>query len=50
MARLQGLLAGEFLGSALSSVDRVQFPIGQDLKSPRLETDYTVVLSLRIQF
>ena len=28
----------------------VQLPIGQDLKSPRLETDYTVVLSIRIQF
>ncbi len=28
----------------------VQLPIGQDLKSPRLKTDYTVVLSLRIQF
>ena len=28
----------------------VQLPIGQDLKAPRLETDYTVVLSLRIQF
>ena len=28
----------------------VQLPIGQDLKSPRLETDYTVVVSLRLQF
>ncbi len=28
----------------------VQLPIGQDLKAPRLETDFTVVLSFRIQF
>ncbi len=28
----------------------VQLPIGQDLKSPRLETDYTVVVSFRLQF
>ena len=28
----------------------VQLPILQDLASPRLETDFTVVLSLRIQF
>ena len=28
----------------------VQLPVGQDLKSPRLETDYTVVVSLRLQF
>ncbi len=28
----------------------VQLPIAQDMKSPRLNTDYTVVLSLRIQF
>ena len=28
----------------------VQLPIGQDLKSPRLDTDYAVVLSLRFQF
>lgn len=28
----------------------VQLPIGQDLKSPRLETDYTVLMSLRLQF
>lgn len=28
----------------------VQLPIAQDLKSPRLETDYTVVVSARIQF
>lgn len=28
----------------------VQLPIGQDLKSPRLKRDYTVVLSLRVQF
>ena len=28
----------------------VQVPIHQDLASPRLETDFTVVLSLRIQF
>ena len=28
----------------------VQFPVHQDLSSPRLETDFTVVLSLRIRF
>ncbi len=28
----------------------VQLPIGQDLKSPRLENDYTVVLSVRFQW
>ena len=28
----------------------VQLPIGQDLKSPRLETDYTVVVGFRLQF
>ena len=28
----------------------VQLPILQDLPSPHLETDFTVVLSLRIQF
>ena len=28
----------------------VQLPILQDLASPRLETGFTVVLSLRIQF
>jgi len=28
----------------------VQLPIAQDMKSPRLETDYTLVLSVRIQF
>ena len=28
----------------------IQLPIGQDLKTPRLDTHYTVVLSFRLQF